>query len=249
MNRWQIAIVILLAAGLSLSTVRYGRSRLKLPSKIFLILLRTGWITGIALAFIEPVVSFERFESSRVKIPVLVDVSASMRNFSPEASVVPFLRALSSLQSKTNGRVSFEYFLFGDSTRVSQSNAPASIPFNDTKSFFPSALDENGGRLSNDMILITDGHWTRPRGGGEVFPRHSIRYLALPEAKPNPFITVSSDAPETAPTDSSFNVRVAANGYVREKGALSISLKENGKTIKTGAVDVDAGYFTRAIAF
>ncbi|MDR2591700.1 MAG: hypothetical protein LBC59_02700 [Chitinispirillales bacterium] len=249
MNLWRIAIIILLALGLLLSTVRYSRSRLTLSTKILLILLRAGWIVAIALAFIEPVIRFERFESSRMKIPVLVDVSASMQNFSPEASVVSFLDTLSSLQSKTNKRVSFEYFLFGDSTRIRQSNQSAPMLFNDTKSFFPSVLDETGGKLSSDMILITDGHWTRPRRSGEVFPRSSIRYLTLPEAKPNPFITVSSDAPETAPADSSFNVRIAANGYAKEKCTLSISLKENGKTIKSGNIDVDIGYFTQITTF
>jgi len=249
MNLWQIAIIILLALGLLLSTVRYSRNRLKLSAKILLIILRAGWIVAIALAFIEPVIRFERFESSRMKIPVLVDVSASMQNFSPEASVIPFLDTLSSLQSKTSGRVSFEYFLFGDSTRIRQSNQSAPMLFNDTKSFFPSVLDETGGKLSNDMILITDGHWTRPRRSGEVFPRSSIRYLTLPEAKPNPFITVSSDAPETAPTDSSFSVRISANGYAKEKCTLSISLKENGKTIKTGNINVDMGYFNQTITF
>jgi len=249
MNLWRIAIIILLAIGLLLSTVRYSRSNLKLSTKILLILLRAGWIISITLAFIEPVIRFERFESSRMKIPVLVDVSASMQNFSPEASVVPFLDTLSSLQSKTNGRVSFEYFLFGDSTRIRQSNSSVPILFNDTKSFFPSVLDETGGKLSGDMILITDGHWTRPRRSNEVFPRSSIRYLTLPEAKPNPFVAVSNDAPETAPTDSSFSVRIAANGYIKEKGTLSISLKENGKTIKSGTIDIDRGYFTQTITF
>jgi hypothetical protein len=249
MNLWRIITVVLLSIGLLLSTARYTRSRLKLSAKILLILLRAGWIIGIALALIEPVIHFERFESSRMKIPVLVDVSASMQNFSPEASVVPFLDTLSSLQSKTGGCVSFEYFLFGDSARIRKSNQSAPMLFNDTKSFFPSVLDETGGKLSNDMILITDGHWTRPRRSGEVFPRSSIRYLTLPEAKPNPFITVSSDAPETAPTDSSFSVRIAANGYAKAKCTLSISLKENGKTIKSGTIDVDMGYFTQTITF
>jgi hypothetical protein len=249
MNLWRIITVVLLSIGLLLSTARYVRCRLKLSAKILLILLRAGWIIGIALAFIEPVIRFERFESSRMKIPVLVDVSASMQNFSPDAGVVPFLDTLASLQSKTGGRVSFEYFLFGDSTRVRQSSLSAPMLFNDTKSFFPSVLDETGSKLSSDMILITDGHWTRPRRSGEVFPRNSIRYLTLPEAKPNPFVTVSSDAPETAPTDSSFNVRISANGYAKEKCTLSISLKENGKTIKSGNINVDMGYFTQTITF
>jgi len=249
MNLWRIITVVLLSIGLLLSTARYARCRLKLSAKILLILLRAGWIIGIALALIEPVIHFERFESSRMKIPVLVDVSASMQNFSPKASVVPFLDTLAALQSKTGGRVSFEYFLFGDSTRVRQPNSSAPISFNDTKSFFPSVLDETGGRLSGDMILVTDGHWTRPRRSGEVFPRSSIRYLTLPEAKPNPFVTVSSDAPETAPADSSFNVRISANGYAKEKCTLSISLKENGKAVKSGAVGIDIGYFAQTITF
>jgi hypothetical protein len=250
MTRWQTAIVILLAVGLLLSTVRYYYRHLKPSTKIILILLRAGWIAGIILAFIEPVIRFDRFESSRMKIPVLIDHSASMQNFSPSVSVAPFLNTLESLQSKTDGRVSFEYFLFGDSTRLRQSNRPEPLPFNDTKSFFPSALDGGDGRLSNDMILITDGHWTRPRRSGEVFPRNSIRYLTLPEAKPNPFVTVSSGAPETTPADSAFTVSVTASGYAGEKGVLSIELKESGgKTVKSETVDIEPGYFTRQVRF
>jgi hypothetical protein len=250
MTWWRTAIVILLTAGLLLSTVRYCYGHLKLSTKIILILLRAGWITAVALAFIEPVIRFDRFESSRMKIPVLIDHSASMQNFSPDASVNPFLDTLASLQSKTNGRVSFEFFLFGDSTRIYQPSQSKSLPFNDAKSFFPVALDERGGRLSNDMILITDGHWTRPRGSNEVFPRNSIRYLALPEAKPNPFVTVSSNAPETAPGDSAFTVSVTASGYVNEKSVLSIALKESGgRAVKSDSAGIDPGYFTRSVKF
>jgi hypothetical protein len=250
MTWWRTAIIILLTAGLLLSTVRYCYGHLKLSTKIILILLRAGWIAGIILAFIEPVIRFDRFESSRMNIPVLLDHSASMQNFSPDMSVNPFLYTLASLQSKTNGRVSFEYFLFGDSTRIYQSSQSKPLPFNDAKSFFPSALDERGGKLSNDMILITDGHWTKPRRGGEVFPRNTIRYLTLPEAKPNPFVTVSGDAPETAPMDSAFTVSVAANGYVSEKTVLSIALKESGgRAVRSDSVEIGPGYFTRTVKF
>jgi hypothetical protein len=250
MTGWHTTIVILLAAGLLFSLARYCRGNLKPSAKIPLILLRTGWIVGITLAFMEPVIRFDRFEPGRMKIPVLIDHSASMRNFSPDVSVNPFLDTLASLQSKTNGRVSFEYFLFGDSTRARQPGRFEPLPFNDTKSFFPHALDESGGKLSGDMLLITDGHWTKPRGSGEVFPRNTIRYLTLPDARPNPFVTVSGDAPETAPADSAFTVSATAHGYAGEKSSLSITLKESGgKTVKSETVDIEPGYFTRTAKF
>jgi hypothetical protein len=173
-----------------------------------------------------------------------------MQNFSPNESVKPFLDSLAALQSATNGRVSFEYFLFGDSTRIRQSSSSSPpLLFNDSRSLFPTALSESGGRLSSDMVLISDGHWTRPRMSSEIYPHNTIHYLTLPASSPNPFVTVSSDAPETSPSDSSFTVSVTASGYAGENGGLTISLKEKGRTVKTERVDIESGYFTRALQF
>jgi len=247
MTKWPILITILLTAGLALATARYGRSRLRPLTKAALIALRAGWVIGLILAFFEPSFRFERFETARMKIPVLVDVSGSMQNFSPELSVKPFLDTLAALQSRTGGRVSFEYFLFGDSTRTSPTGA--ALSFADSKSFFPAALDEPDGRLSSDMIIVTDGHWTTPRRSANVFPRNSIRYLVLPEAEPNPFVTVTHEAPETSPSDSSFTVGVTASGYIHEKGVLTVSLKEKERTVKTETAEIEPGYFSRATRF
>jgi hypothetical protein len=247
-NHWQILVTVLLAAGVVLSTLRYFRGRLSTPKKILLTALRAGWIVGLALSFYEPVIRFERFESGRMRIPVLIDVSLSMQNFSPEAGVIPFLDTLSSLQSRTGGRVGFEFFLFGDSTRVRQ---PSSAPllFDDTKSYFPPALDDADGKFSSDMIIISDGHWTRPRRSSEVFPRNTIHYLVLPDADPNPFVTVSYNAPESTPSDSAFTVTATAAGYVREGGTLIVSLKEKGRVVRTESVQIEEGYFTQTVRF
>jgi len=247
LTNWSAAITVLLTAGVIFSALRYSRAPLKLSAKITLIAMRAAWIIGLVLSFWEPVIRFERFESGRMKIPVLIDASLSMQNFSPAEQVAPFLDTLSSLQARTGGRVGFEYFLFGDSTRGERS--PASLQFNDTKSFFPAALDEQGGRFANDMIIISDGHWTKPRRSSEIFPRNTIHYLVLPEAHPNPFVTISCDAPETAPSDSSFIVNITASGFVQERGTLALSLKEKTRTVKTEAVEIEQGYFTHTVRF
>jgi hypothetical protein len=96
------------------------------------------------------------------------------------------------------------------------------------------------------MIIISDGHWTGARRTSEIFPRNAIRYLVLPEANPNPFVTVSQKAPETSPSDSFFVVDISANGYARENGVLTVSLKEKNRVIKTESIEVEQGYFTHA---
>jgi len=242
---WQILITALLTLGVVFSAIRYGRGPLPQSKKVVLITLRAVWITGLILSFFEPAIRFERFEPGRMRIPVLLDVSASMQNFSPDACVKPFLDTLSSLQSRTGGRVNFEYFLFGDSTRARQSPS-VPISFNDHRSYFPAALDA-GGRLSNDMIIVSDGHWTRPRRSSEVFPRNTIHYLVLPDADPNPFVTVSYDAPESAPSDSSFTAGITASGYVKDKSRLTVSLKEKGRVVRTESSETGQGYFTKTV--
>jgi len=208
-------------------------------------ILRTGWIAGLLIAFWEPAFRFERFESGRMRIPVLIDASVSMQNFSPESSVVPFLDTLEAFQSRTYGRVSFEYYLFGDSTRIRPAYAP--VAFNDSRSVFPNALDETGGLLSNDMIIISDGYWTNQRRASEVFPRYDIHYIVLPNADPTPFVTVSHNAPETSPSDSAFIVEITASGYVRENETLTVSLHDGTRVIRTETAEVERGYFSRVI--
>ena len=250
MKHWQILITALLTAGVVLSAIRYGRGHLPPAKKIALIALRTAWIIGLILSFYEPVIRFERFESGRMKIPVLIDVSASMQNFNPETSVVPFLDTLMALQSRTDGRVGFEYFLFGDSTRGYKSGpSPFRLLFDDSKSYFPTALGDAGDIFSNDMIIVSDGHWTRPRRSSEVFPRNTIHYLVLPDAAPNPFVTVSYNAPESSPGDSSFTVIVTASGYVKNNATLTLSLKEKERTVRTESTEIEQGYFTQTVQF
>ena len=266
MIHWQILITALLTLGVVMSAIRYGRGHLSSSKKVVLITLRTLWAIGLILSFFEPVIRFERFESGKMKIPVLIDVSASMQNFSPDINVIPFLDTLMALQSRTGGRVGFEYFLFGDSTReyataggrlppVHERSSGASgsssmlLRFDDHKSYFPAAIDGGGERFSNDMIIISDGHWTRPRRSSEVFPRNTIHYLVLPDADPNPFVTVSYDAPESAPSDSSFTVGVTASGYVKENTVLTVSLKEKSRTVRTESINIEQGFFTRTVQF
>ncbi|MDR2577711.1 MAG: hypothetical protein LBC70_02730 [Chitinispirillales bacterium] len=244
LTNWQILITALLTAGVIFSSLRYGRGRLSPPKKVILITLRIAWIIGLLLSFLEPTLRFERFESGNMRIPVLIDVSASMQNFSPDLYVAPFLDTLSSLQAGTNGRVSFEYFLFGDSTRAAANRFRNSLSFTDNRSIFPTAIDDGDGRFSNDMIIISDGHWTRPRRASEIFPRNTIHYLVLPESDPNPFVTVAHSAPETTPGDTSFTVGITASGYVRENGNLTVSLKEKNRVIRTETIQIEQGHFS-----
>ena len=207
--------------------------------------LRIGWILGLFLSFLEPVIRFDRFESGSQKTAVLIDASLSMRNFSADSFVNSIIDTLSSMERRSGGQVNFQYFLFGDSTR--NHNPSKAISFSDSRSNFPLSLGTN--EKKQDMIIISDGHWTNPAKSSNVFPTNTIYYTVLPDAVPNSFIKTITIAPENTPVDSAFTISIEANGYAQADGNLTVALKKKGRIVKTEIVQVEQGYFTRIIEF
>lgn len=227
--------------------LRYVRGVLPLAKKSMLIALRTGWILGLLLAFLEPVIQFERFESGKLKIPVLIDASLSMQNFSTESSVLPFLDTLSFMEKHLKGSINFEYFFFGDSTRLREQSAH--ISFSDSRSVFPSTIESRERGFFRDMIIISDGHWTNPRRSSDIFPTSFIHFLTLPDAVPNSFVKTTITAPETSSCDSLFTINIDASGYAQSSGNLTLLLKKKDRIVKTETEKIDIGYFTRTVQF
>jgi len=238
-------ISLLLCAGVFISLWRYGRSQLSASKKMVLMILRTGWILGLFLSFLEPVIRFDRFESGSQKVSVLIDASLSMQNFSADTFVKPIVDTLSSMEKRSGGQVNFQYFLFGDSTR--NHNPSKTLSFSDSRSNFPLSLGTN--EKSRDMIIISDGHWTNPAKSSNIFPTNTIYYVTLPDAVPNSFVKTVIAAPQNSPVDSMFTVSVEASGYVQTDGNLTLTLKKKGKIVKTETVQMEQGYFTRRIEF
>ncbi|MCL2689345.1 MAG: hypothetical protein FWE57_05810 [Chitinispirillia bacterium] len=238
-------IILFLCAGVFISLWRYGRTQLSASKKVVLMILRTGWILGLILSFLEPVIRFDRFESGSQKVAVLVDASLSMQNFSADSFVNNIIDTLSSMEKRSGGQVNFQYFLFGDSTR--NHNPSKSINFSDSKSSFPLSLGTN--ERNRDMIIISDGHWTNPAKSSSIFPTNTIYYVTLPDAVPNSFVKTITTAPQNSPVDSQFTVSVEASGFAQTDGNLTIRLKKKGTIVKTEIVQIEQGYFTRRIDF
>jgi len=238
-------ISLLLCAGVFISLLRYGRSQLSTSKKIILMTLRIGWILGLFLSFLEPVIRFDRFESGSKKVAVLIDVSLSMRNFSADSLVNSIIDTFSSMEKRSGGQINFQYFLFGDSTRIH--NPSKGLSFSDSRSNFPLSIGTN--ERNRDILIISDGHWTNPVKSSDVFPANTVYFAALPDAVPNSFVKTITTAPQTSPTDSQFTVSIEASGYIQADGNLTLTLKKKGRTVRTETVQVEQGYFTRRIDF
>lgn len=241
-----ILIPVLLCLGLGFAIVRYSRLPLTSSRRIFLILLRTGWVICFALSFYQPTFVFERFESYKHNIPVLVDVSRSMQLFTPDSCVGPFLDTLDSIQKRSEGRFSFSYLAFGDSTRETGADI---LHFTDGKSSFPHLLSDRQLRDSRDLILVSDGHWSNLRKSSQIFPGKSIHFLQLPEATPEPFLNITYTAPYTAPSDSFFDISVSINGYSRKESELKTNLQMKNAVIKSEKAVIGKGFFNNKVTF
>ena len=241
----KILIILLLCAGVFISLLRYGRSRLSMSKKAILLALRAGWILGLFLSFLEPVIRFDRFESGSQKRAVLIDASLSMRNFSAASFVNSIIDTLSSMEKRSGGLVNFKISLFGDSTRIYDPSK--TLSFSDSRSNFPLSFEAN--EKNRDMIIISDGHWTNPVKSSDVFPTNTIYYVTLPDAVPNSFVKTITTAPETTPVDSLFTISIEANGYAQTDGQLTLTLKKKNKIVKTEIEHIEQGYFTRRVEF
>ncbi|MDR2727742.1 MAG: hypothetical protein LBB56_01320, partial [Chitinispirillales bacterium] len=226
---FKIIIILLLCAGVFISLLRYGCSRLSTSKKIILMALRTGWILGLFLSFLEPVIRFDRFESGSRKTAVLIDASLSMRNFSAGSFVNSIIDTLSAMEKRSSGQVNFKISLFGDSVRIYDPSK--TLSFSDSRSSFPLSLEAN--EKNRDMIIISDGHWTNPLRSSDIFPTNAIYYVTLPDAVPNSFVKTITTAPETSPVDSLFTISIEASGYAQTDGQLTLTLKKKNNIVKT----------------
>jgi hypothetical protein len=249
-----MTIVPFAAAGLLLALALLSFRRiaaLPLPvnRRILLGLLRLFLLTALALAFFEPVLTFDRLSPPRQPVPVLLDVSQSMRLFSPQESIEPALRKIEAWNAAhADPGHRFALYRFGDSLRRLPDLRPGVNPIDlsDRRSFLPEAAGEGALRRSAAMLIISDGNWSNAVLPLESFADKNVWYLPLPAVRPAPFLKMEEPVlPPASPADSPLTVTVALDGYCAAGGGetLSVSAVENGISIAGKAVGTGSGPF------
>ena len=239
----------LLAVFLAFSLVRIAVLQLPPSRRVFLALLRIFLAGALAEAFFEPVLTFDRLSPSRQPIPVLIDVSQSMRLFVPEASVLPVIKKLKAWNARhPDPGHHFVFYCFGDSLRRLPDNAPLAL--SDRRSFLPEASKESAFRRATAMLLVSDGNWSNTTSPAQDFSDKNVWFIPLPAIHPSPFLRMEVTAATASPADSPFAPTLALDGYSAIAGGetLSVDATENSVFIAKRSVGVGYGPFHLSVS-
>jgi hypothetical protein len=236
-------LIILLAAGSALACVYYF-PRTSRAGRWILTGLRIGIFLALAVALVEPVFTVQRFAARQNVIPVLIDVSESMRLFRPDSSVVPFLRSLNALQKDNSQKdLRFTLLCFGDSLRPCAS--AESLRFSDKQSILPSSFTEKQALLAPLCLIISDGHFSNtslPRG---PYQEKTCLYYTLGPVSPRPFLSpeilsvkdhVEADSPSVAV--------VHLQGFSEAQGSLQLICRVKSAVMSRQTVRTGSGFFS-----
>ena len=238
---WNILFILICLAVLALTIYRYVKTGIDLRVRFILITLRVLALITLIAAFIEPEFVIERLASKDTPIPVLIDVSESMRLFKPDSSVIPFLDRLKDLGD--NGNRKFVFFVFGDSLRPLDNKK---LSFTDKKSFFPADFSSKL-KWSTDLILISDGNWSNSSMQPSLFAEKNVRFISLPKPVGSPFLQMDAELPEQCRTDNQVTFKIRVEGAITKKSKLIINISKSTKLTTSKSIYVDSGYFAKDI--
>ena len=232
------------------SVFRIIRLPIRLRGRLFFLGLRCILLAILAAAFSEPAFVFERLSPPVRPVPVLIDVSKSMRLFSPDSAILPFLARLEqwNVTHAASGRT-FALYCFGDSLRpLVRNGKPA---WSDRQSFLPATMKDRTLRQANAMIVISDGNWSNATLPTENFSDKSVWYLPLPAIQRSPYLQMDLvHFQETLPADSLLVATIALEGL--SKGAddsVTLKVMEKNVCLQRKSASVPAGFFRREVTF
>ena len=237
MTIWLILFTSVLVLVFFFSILRYLTTPIPVKMRFFFISLRLLLLSLIYVAFIEPVIHFQRLSNTDTPVPVFIDASASMNLFTPESTVLPILKNMS--DSKR-----FAFFMFGDSTRKLENLSD--LKFSDKRSFFPSSADSKTFKNAQDMILLSDGNWSNANLQPDIFFDKSVYFTTFNSFKHNSYIQFSAPESQTIPADSQLFLPIDLEARV-SNARISIKVNENGINIYKHIVNVDTGYTSRKL--
>ncbi|HUI91002.1 MAG TPA: hypothetical protein VLX68_02035 [Chitinivibrionales bacterium] len=240
-------LILLMTAGFALAAAFYLGRRKAVPAAFF-ICVRFLLAAALLCAFFEPVLKFERLDTKRPAVPVLVDASMSMRLFDPRSSVLPFLRMLDSLQQASPASLAFKFYFFGDSLRGSSlSRIPG---FSDLHSFLPAAITEKAIHDAQVVLIVSDGNLSNLSSPKGILQEKSCYYLKLPPASPLPFLQsdlISSR--ESVPLDSPAAAVLQVHGFFSKQQQIQLSCRQGVSPVAQRSIKVDSGYFSDTVTF
>jgi hypothetical protein len=212
-----------------------------------LLSLRLALVALLMVAFFEPVIMLERLPKAQRVVPVLIDVSKSMRSFSPDSVIAPLLSALqrwNSLSGKDKQR--FVFFRFGDSLHSMRHDDP--LVWSDRRSYFPETWSDTKAQTSNGMIIISDGNWSNASNPAPFFADKNAWYVPLKPSREFPWLRIEMpDFPSESVVDSPLIATATIEGMATKTGALVVSAIEQKRISVTTTINVAAGYFKRVV--
>lgn len=240
MNWW----ILLFAAAIIISIIRYAGEALALKDKLIFISLRSAQALLILVAFFEPVFHFQRVLPETKTIPVLIDASRSMSLFQPESTVLPFLNKLQYINNLIDTKSKkYQFFLFGDSLRsITNLNE---LKFLDNLSEFPTT-HKKFTSSSHELIIVSDANWSNSVTS-DFFSNKTIRYLQLPSFRPHPYLRILNSEFSSSHADSLSLLYLTIEGRIEENKEVRVTVMENGKSISEQILNEPPGYFKRTL--
>jgi hypothetical protein len=214
-----------------------------------LLALRLCLFALIVIVFIEPVFVFEQLSTPLRPVPVLVDVSKSMRLFTTDSIVLQSISSLEQWNLRHAGeKQKFVFYCFGDSLRPFADISLLS--FSDCRSFLPESLKDKILRQAAAMILISDGNWSNATLPSENYTDKNMMYLPLRSAQNYPYLQVELRYfPSALPVDSPLVAVIALEGVSKQQDVIAVSVVEKNRSLLLRTIPVPAGFFKQEVTF
>jgi len=231
------AILVILLAAAGLSVRYYLISDLSFGARLLMIGLRITLLTLVGLALMEPSLRLSRLSPPDRTVPVLIDVSQSMRLFSPDSSARPLLAALG--DAKKTGPWRFPLFLFGDSLRAPPKDHV--FRYSDRHSRAPADAEGIVPR-SRRALIISDGAWDDAWATEELLDGREIRWLPLPPAAMHSHLAIEAAlCADNVPVDSPAIAVVDLRGHLPRPGDCIVTAADRRRIVARRAVHCTAG--------
>ena len=234
------------AAAVLYAWFTYGSARVEVGTRRLLTALRAFTLLLLVAAVLRPVRVLPPAYSRERVVPILVDVSRSMRIADAEgpARLQRARAAAAALQTALESRFQTEVWSFGDGVvRAELSGLQASASRSDLSGALASVNGFYRGRALGGIVVISDGGDTAPRNAdGATVATAPVFTVGVGE----PMVTrdreiVSMSAGEPRLADSTVDVHVSAvsTGYGTQP--LELTLTANGRPVDVRRVAVTDG--------
>lgn len=240
--------VILLLAALAISTYILLRGNLTTGRKTILILNRLIIVTILLLAFFQPSFKITSIASQENIVPVLIDLSSSMRLFNADSILTSFVKFSSSPQyDKDRTLPTFKFFGFGDSLRPIKDLK--SLAFNDKNSIFPRFFNDPHIKNCGKIILFSDGNWSNTISQKNSIHEKKCLYTPLLQVLNPSYIQI--EAPNIVKSTlkgPTVKVPVVLSGYNKGNDPVFITLRKGERILTEKKLQVDTGFFYETIS-